>query len=732
MFGNKLPWYKWPYRGSPMWRWVTTLPPIAETEFASNLTSESLIVWVTYHHVSSLGVAKNFPWSYVPLPDSESYYNGFKEGRLRSVPALERAQSDYDGTLETSRLTMSIIDTDRLISSFYGNNFQQYIHNRYLTVYGITDQGRRNGDTPRILFRGVVRNIKFGPNFLVDLDVEDASTYYLDQPTPQRIISKQMLPLGPAWAWDSPVPIIYGELNGASGVHSTIPGARGVAPTIYTGVENIGGTDWRRFLVSGHACRALLSVYQHDGDTYTDVSSSADVLHPDKVGWPFSTRYRDFSFDGINNRFTVIYAKGTIGDEASKEENPLPLYVNVQGVENTGDGTGSLITDIALQYKHFVVNWAFSTYYSGVYANTVDVIDGVPIVDTGSFDEVNGVVYARYGGGGPGAIWIGDKNQRLSDIFAHFNRSLNGECFFTRDGQFRVTIENPDGDAVASVDHIRDIIAGSFSVETEYNELYNEIVYSHTPEYPGTNFLVTERVKADPSIAGYRIKKSSPDTRFGAIRNSAIAEISANWRLSRFDAPPLRVQLDLGLVGLNYEIGMILAVTHPEGPGGGWTNQKLRITQHAIHADTQRVTLVLRSLGQNLVVPPDEEENEEVMAERALGGSRNQGLIGSGIKDAIDWWDVRIDWSLVPVGYSVKVRAQCRVENAATTITPQIYEVTTTSIVQTGSGVVSTTWTEQTLTIPASSGIKQYRLRGEITGNTSYETYFIGALDVIP
>ena len=153
--------------------------------------------------------------------------------------------------------------------------------------------------------------------------------------------------------------------------------------------------------------------------------------------------------------------------------------------------------------------------------------------------------------------------------------------------------------------------------------------------------------------------------------------------------------------------------------------------RHIIHPDMFKVSLELRNLGKSLI--EDDDFDEELMVEQYLGGSRNQGFTGLGLKEAIDYWDVQINWATqVPVGYSVKARIQCRVEHASTTVTPEIYETIGNVVAQSGGPVNTTSWNEQLIVLPATTGVKKYRLRATVTGSAAYEVHFIGVLHVVP
>lgn len=77
----------------------------------------------------------------------------------------------------------------------------------------------------------------------------------------------------------------------------------------------------------------------------------------------------------------------------------------------------------------------------------------------------------------------------------------------------------------------------------------------------------------------------------------------------------------------------------------------------------------------------------------------------------VDWFIV--DWDRL-IGdasnvWTVEVEVELRCVNAATEVTPRIVFAGTSTVQQTGSAHASTSWGAQTLTIPASTGVRIYR-----------------------
>jgi hypothetical protein len=95
-----------------------------------------------------------------------------------------------------------------------------------------------------------------------------------------------------------------------------------------------------------------------------------------------------------------------------------------------------------------------------------------------------------------------------------------------------------------------------------------------------------------------------------------------------------------------------------------------------------------------------------------LGGSRTFVITaGGGAQDAVDYIEFEVPTS-DSGGHTYKVVCEIKTENAATTVTPRLYNVTDASVNWTGSAGTSTAWgtyqVSSALTIAAG---KKYRLQ---------------------
>lgn len=130
-------------------------------------------------------------------------------------------------------------------------------------------------------------------------------------------------------------------------------------------------------------------------------------------------------------------------------------------------------------------------------------------------------------------------------------------------------------------------------------------------------------------------------------------------------------------------------------------------------------------------------ENAIVLAARRavypLGGSRQVSLpLVAAVQDAIDYQDIEIDGTSLG-GFTKRLRVQVRSENAATSITPKLRNVTDGTDAGVGAACSAVTFAGangiQSIAVVLAAGVKTYRLQGT-PSNAANPTYVIGYLEV--
>ena len=118
-----------------------------------------------------------------------------------------------------------------------------------------------------------------------------------------------------------------------------------------------------------------------------------------------------------------------------------------------------------------------------------------------------------------------------------------------------------------------------------------------------------------------------------------------------------------------------------------------------------------------------------------LGGSREMSLpLAVTVQNATNYIDIEIDKDLIGA-LVVRLRVEVRTEDAGTSITPELFNVTDATINAVGTAVTATdedytgVGQVQNFVITLDAGVKKYRLRGT-PGNADRATYLIGYLQI--
>lgn len=415
--------------------------------------------------------------------------------------------------------------------------------------------------------------------------------------------------------------------------------ADGVMPCTHVGTEEISGTTWQRLLVCGHAVKEIQAVFRSTADAAGGSVSESDRqgalalkevpaadfgvtwLAPGKSGWPHPNDYVDIG----TRRYTLIYTT----------EDPVPsqVAVNVLGIEDVGDGTGTLLTAIAEITQHWLENWVYGDYQQGAWLGTPTFDDDTTLaqIDTASFTQAQTDAETRLAGGYVGAVVIGagGRFETIRDVLAALCRCGDFDFGFNRRTQAMISMFVESALTTATAfDDTRDIIDQSFDVTDVVTELYNVVPYAYAFDYLTAAFEKTDEVRDQASIDNYDEESVMPRVELPYIRLAVIAMDIVRRRLLRHKDPPRVVRFSTSLQGLSVDLGDLITVTHPEGIGAsGWTNQAVRVTRHEVDPldyrvmieglDVQRLFRESFILGDEATLPADWDDADE--NERAYG-----------------------------------------------------------------------------------------------------------------
>lgn len=438
-----------------------------------------------------------------------------------------------------------------------------------------------------------------------------------------------------------PVPIVYGIIS-----DTNTPGSDegdGQGPALYVGDRTIGSTVWREFLWAGHACAGLFGgspfLEAYVGHSPIPITSG-DVLVPGTAAWNAAglgpNTYRDYN----GNRYTVLYLKGASGDRAiGIATGTVDWVAHVFAIDGAGcalnaDGTGGVIQDLPLQYRHCLQNWIYGDYKSGAWLGSATYPDteGVPMIDDASFDTVNAKAKRRVPGGYPGNFvigWtcldsgmsrVGGDRITARDLIGRFNINCDCNSGNNRKTQFIVSmIDDDTPPLIANTVRLTDneFLKDSFGLIPRPDDLFNVVPYRHTEDYIRREKEGWRSVEAGVnevrdalSIADYG-ELVSPIRQFHMLRgynrsgdyapyqqgSLAVNDIVRRY-LMRHKAMPYYVQCAVDHTGTTIELGDYLYVTAGGGLGAsGYVKQPMRVIRHEMDPDTLRCDLVLFDMG---------------------------------------------------------------------------------------------------------------------------------------
>ena len=381
-------------------------------------------------------------------------------------------------------------------------------------------------------------------------------------------------------------------LSGGTGSASHVSDeGRGAFAPIYVGDKTINGVLYRTCLIAGHAITRLIAGYVNDQPV--DLTTDSDWLTPNNpTAWAaagFATPYTDIN----GHRYSIIYLKGLAGDTFAGVIKPAEgssgLTINLDGIEDVGDGTGVLITDLHAQYLHCMQNWVMQSYETGPWLATPRFVDedALPQLDDASFTLASTIAQSRLTGGyvGAGVIGIVGAAWDVRKVVQEFNTCCDVNSGFNRFGQFFVSMIDDEVavDSLPVVDDVHDVLKDSFDIEDDLQSHFNDMPFSYARDYASRSDRMTRRreiVDAD-SIARYGATLVAPGLLFEMVRHEATATDVIQRRMLRMKDPPRRAKFSLGLKGVNYELGDLIALTHYSGVGAeGWLEQPLRIVRH--------------------------------------------------------------------------------------------------------------------------------------------------------
>lgn len=421
--------------------------------------------------------------------------------------------------------------------------------------------------------------------------------------------------------WDDGTDALAGEPQ-------TIDTGHGVLSPVYVGQATIGGTAYHEFVVMRGAAKSIIELYI-DGVAQKIATDAAQAgaggiwLIPGYAGWAAAMGSPDDLFEDISGRrYTTIYGKvGYFGPDrgagivsAGSDATvtaPSGLTLNLQGIEDVGDGSGTLITKLPLQYLHWLKNFAFQDWLAGAWLEaprfptdpSPEDEDILHMIDEASFTAADAVADARVAGGYVGAGVVGDaaSQEVMRDLIQRWNQNCDVDQGFSRKTQFFVSMEDTDSsqltDAIEYTQEL-DIFANSFDIEDVDAELFTIRPYAYGYRDADGTWLVDSESRNQTAITAMDgEERVAQRLELSLVRDADVAADIVARNLARSSAPPRMVRWRTGLGGLSTELGDVVLLTHADGIGaGGWTQRPLRVREHEINPETFEVELVARDV----------------------------------------------------------------------------------------------------------------------------------------
>jgi hypothetical protein len=458
-----------------------------------------------------------------------------------------------------------------------------------LTIRMTTRANRAALGVPWTVFVGPIINITLPEPTLMELTLGDIVSQGIlsDHPIPFRKIGD-----GPLSLFDevyesldreAPEPQIYG-IHRRTVEDAPSPQGFEYVPT-YLGTRTLSSGQYHVWLVAGHACADIADVLTVVGGVGSPSAVHTSVVGDEGAIWliphfagflaEFGALYEDLRSDtfGIDRRYTLLYGKVGETDPEAVVAGDVTLVVHVEGVEPSGDGTGTVITDRFEQYKHWLVNYVANfgaaSYMSGAWLTnpTWDVF-GVAktVIDEASFDACAAIAAGRlpvmaidqdYAAGYIGAAIIGARSGDRSSVkrwIADWNRSCQVQFGVNHYGQIVVFMLHPTeaikGNAPLYTDNY-EILEGSFRPTFGWSEKVNRVPFK-TDYHHETGVWRTVGVAESPdAILNYNKAISSEDREYPFAPGITMANHLAVLESRIRKHPPTHVVLE-ATIGPDY------------------------------------------------------------------------------------------------------------------------------------------------------------------------------------
>ncbi|MGE3175925.1 MAG: hypothetical protein AB7O32_00530 [Vicinamibacterales bacterium] len=588
------------------------------------------------------------------LSDPASWFGGPKRGLLLNISEIVRELAE---TVRGTEVTVLVAEDET--RPWRTRAATSTMSGALCEIFVVEDAVRYALGEPYRLFAGLIVSHRQVPGWQYEFTVRDVLSERLatlaDAPRlPPGKLTVVSFPAMDAEYEGRAIPLVIGECNDTTEPGTIPQAAQGVIPPMILATINLqtafGGVDRDVFacILSQGALPASgvwEAFYNPINNPYVRIPVpasvwGADAWAPGMPGWASTgipTDYLDYpaSPSSETRRYTVIFisATGGVYSQAFKDGKVLVAF-NVFGVSEHADGTGNYLSDAPRIWQWLLVNYLFTEYRTGNYAQIPTFAGGHSILDVASVSAATTTLRGFGGGSYPVGFMLGAEGAQvtLRHVLDELCAGVLMEQGIDRHGRLMVSVEDPSAPAVAEFSALDDIEGDTFESPLERGEFRNVIEYVYgyrylppsapveapaageaLPTSPVPPYLEwTSGLKRLPSAEGLASNGDVERTLFvenRVVRAEAVADDVASRLLARRVGPgpayegPRSFTFTTSWQGLQQngvpiELGTVIAVTHLEGLGGaGWSARRGRVLRIAVDPLTARVTLSGRVLG---------------------------------------------------------------------------------------------------------------------------------------
>ncbi len=557
--------------------------------------------------------------------------SNFYDGRVKSFGSVSRTVASTNSAFKTSDVTIVCFNTDQHFSRNW--NYKKLLNRTVSIKVGTVNLAI--GDFKQI-YKGVITNFSYSSETF-KLAVRDATERHFNSKDYATIISIDDFSNCDDSAIGKRMPIIYGECTGSGP-------CRG---------EFIDTSNYV-YLFAGHASKAIDNVYRRDTDGelteivsgLTKATSNAYINETidnaaavDKgsglVGVPITghgfTAGQLVCFGGTTNYDATYVLQGTTTDEVvifatyaaetfggtetakwyittvdfTSDYSDYDIVANIDGVEATGDDSGSLITNPITQMEHFVDTWLSLP-------STLKDTTGITAAETIAGNR-------SYAGAG-----IIKGTESAKKILQNMALCCNALIFHNTDGEFSAEIFDIVDFITNSItptsytdqDHI---IEKSFKIKPQLRSLCNKVIANYEWD-EGLGEYKSQKVYTATAAVTAANKTYEKVLNLSFINSDTMAADVAQRFLKQYKYPPMECTFKTSLTGLNEDLVSMIGITHFAGTDTGGYDGKLHRIEK-IKPDLNRLTVTVSAIDASTMVT-----NAFILGdETAIGNSWTDG-----------------------------------------------------------------------------------------------------------